>query len=508
MVCGGCLRSVELTPVEDLAGSNVCPYCGGEIDSQIDLESAATEPTANFDFSPSRTPDPSEVTSEWAAMWSRGSLGSLGRFQLRERLGDGGFGQVYMAFDPRLDRAVAIKVLKQLNPSARVMERFYREARSAARLDHPNIVAVYDSGFDDGRCWVAFHLVSGRPLNWYRDQHRLDPPTVAKIFRDLADAVDHAHHQGVLHRDIKPANIMIDHHGRPRLIDFGLARRSDLESSLTHDGAVVGTPAYMSPEQALGFSNQIDERSDVFSLGVILFETLAGQRPYASQNLLTPPSQELSPRAEKPVEKTPSVREHNHDVPASLDRICKRAIARDPRQRYASARELADDLDRWLAGHRREKSRLSLAISTAALGVIAGLLLGMGIPRSLHTPNTGTTVNPSQTPPQAIASIPPAIQKEAPSARLPEEPVMKSQPIAPDSDPTPIPAPSLEETETSPVKLIQNTKTRTYHLATCPDLKIMLEQNKAPLEDLQEVKRLDLRPCKHCEPPVVKKSAR
>ena len=174
---------------------------------------------------------------------------------------------------------MALKVLKQPDPSERVMERFFREARAAARLDHPNIVAVHDAGFDDGRCWVAFHFVSGRPLNWYRDHHRLDPPTAARIFRDLADAVDHAHRQGVLHRDIKPANVLIDDHGRPRLIDFGLARRSDLDSSLTHDGAVVGTPAYMSPEQALGFSRQVDERSDVFSLGVIFFEVLCGQRP-------------------------------------------------------------------------------------------------------------------------------------------------------------------------------------------------------------------------------------
>ena len=197
--------------------------------------------------------------ADWTQTWSQGSLGSLGRFQLRERLGDGGFGHVYLAYDPRLDRDVALKVLKQPNPGERVMERFFREARAAARLDHPNIVAVHDAGYDEGRCWVAFHFIGGRSLDWYHDHHRLDPATAARILRDLADAVDHAHRQGVLHRDIKPANVLIDDLGRPRLIDFGLARRADLDSSLTHDGAVVGTPAYMSPEQALGFSSQVDE---------------------------------------------------------------------------------------------------------------------------------------------------------------------------------------------------------------------------------------------------------
>ena len=285
LVCGGCLRSVEVVPGEEGGPANRCPFCGGPIESRLAENDTRTRLNNGCNRPAEEELGPSDQSSDWAATWSRGSFGSLGRFQLRERLGDGGFGEVYLAFDPRLDRDVALKVLKQADPSERVMERFFREARAAARLDHPNIVAVYDAGFDNGRCWVAFHFVSGRPLNWYRDHHRLDPPTAARIVRDLADALDHAHRQGVLHRDIKPANVLIDDHGRPRLIDFGLARRSDLDSSLTHDGAVVGTPAYMSPEQALGFSRQVDERSDVFSLGVIFFEVLCGQRPEAVASL-------------------------------------------------------------------------------------------------------------------------------------------------------------------------------------------------------------------------------
>ena len=159
------------------------------------------------------------------------------------------------------------------------MERFFREARAVARLDHPNIVGVHDAGFDNGRCWVAYQLVGGRPLWWYRDHHPMDATTAAQIIHALADALDHSHHMGVVHRDIKPGNVLIDDQGRPRLIDFGLARRSDFESDLTRDGAVVGTPAYMSPEQALGLSRQVDERSDVYSLGIILYELLFGRHP-------------------------------------------------------------------------------------------------------------------------------------------------------------------------------------------------------------------------------------
>ena len=158
-----------------------CPFCGGLIDSHSSqIQSPSEDGEASTVTSPPALTDVGQ-TIDWVKTWERGSLGSLGRFQLRERLGDGGFGQVFRAYDPRLDRDVAMKVLKQPNPSERVMERFFREARAVARLDHPNIVAVHDAGFDDGRCWVAYQLVGGRPLWWYRDHHRMDATTVARI---------------------------------------------------------------------------------------------------------------------------------------------------------------------------------------------------------------------------------------------------------------------------------------------------------------------------------------
>jgi serine/threonine protein kinase len=407
---------------------------------------------------------PSETPPEWAETWSRGTLGSLGRFQLRERLGDGGFGQVFLAYDPRLDRDVALKVLKQANPTDRVMERFFREARAAARLDHPNIVAVHDAGFDNGRCWVAFHFVGGRPLGWYRDHHRLDPPTAARILRDLADAVDHAHRQGVLHRDLKPANVLIDDHARPRLIDFGLSRRSDLDSSLTRDGAVVGTPAYMSPEQALGFSRQVDERSDVFSLGVIFYEALSGQRPNPPEAPSAGSAEPVGSQPSSPRRPRPSVRAVNPTVPRDLDRICRRAMADNPEDRYASARELADDLDRWLLRQKSTRGRIPVPLVPALVCLAGTLLLVFGVLIGRWSVSNAHAVR-EQTPEPKAA--PPAASPVAQTAQF-----------------------------------IGNLAKRKYHLPDCPEIVKMSEANRVNCGSPEEASSLGLRPCAHCKPLV------
>jgi eukaryotic-like serine/threonine-protein kinase len=479
VVCRGCLRSVEIGADEvGVRPSGDCPFCGQPLDSRSPT-SGSTEDLAGTDDS--YEDDGSDSTSSWVATWSRGSLGSLGRFHLRERLGDGGFGEVFLAYDPRLDRDVALKVLRLKNPSERVMERFFREARAAARLDHPNIVAVHDAGYDRGRCWVAYHHVSGRPLWWCRDHHPFDAVSAARILRELADAVDHAHQQGVLHRDIKPANILIDDRGRPRLIDFGLARRSDLDSSLTHDGAVVGTPAYMSPEQALGLSRQVDERSDVFSLGVIFYEILAGRRPDFATTLATPngPSHDES-KPDRSGRRTP--RSINPAVPSVLNRICMKAMADKPAERYPTARALADDIDAWLHRQRDRKRggmirRVAIAASLVGLS-LAGLASGW----------TLATLRPWQSGPTGAASAINQLVSSPPA-------------VAPKVEqPAPAPAPEERAPALGDSKFVGNLKKKRYHLATCEDVKAMAGANTYRLKDLDEAAALGLKACDHCQP--------
>ncbi|MDR3623460.1 MAG: serine/threonine-protein kinase [Paludisphaera borealis] len=490
VVCRGCLRSVEIGAGDDLdvEPSGECPFCGQPLDSR----SPATGSTADgdgTDDSNERNGVSSHSTSDWVTTWSRGSLGSLGRFQLRERLGDGGFGEVFLAYDPRLDRDVALKVLRLANPSERVMERFFREARAAARLDHPNIVAVHDAGFDKGRCWVAYHHISGRPLWWCRDHHPFDPAAAARILRELADAVDHAHQLGVLHRDIKPANILIDDHGRPRLIDFGLARRSDLDSSLTHDGAIVGTPAYMSPEQALGLSRQVDERSDVFSLGVIFFEILAGRRPGLSTTLATPNATSLDVQKPNRADRT-SPHAINPAVPPALNRICMRAMADKPDERYPTARALADDLDVWL--HRQEGRKRGGAARKAVLA--AGLVL-----LSLTSVASGWMLANVRPWGAATRGASPEI------SRLLSPSTDDDGREIPTSTQTQAPSPTSREGHVSTVALgdsrfVGNLRKKRYHLATCDDVKAMAGANIYRLKDLAEAVELGLKPCDHCQP--------
>ncbi|MBT4864390.1 MAG: protein kinase [Planctomycetaceae bacterium] len=279
-----------------------------------------------------------------------GTNETIGRFQILGRLGGGTYGVVFHAYDPVLDRQLALKIprFEADGPDVQVARRFQSEAKAAARLRHPGIVSIFETGQTDGRYYIAAEYVEGTTLR-ARIEAGVPPFSItARWIAELAGAIDYAHAEGVVHRDLKPENILLDTHERPQILDFGLAKRLDEDSSLTTEGSILGTPAYMSPEQARGDVGEVGPASDQYSLGAILYELLTGMKAFHG-----PPHAVV---AQVAADDPPQPCTLNPNVPRDLEAICRQAMEKESARRYRNCGELAEDLQRWLSG-RETKAR-------------------------------------------------------------------------------------------------------------------------------------------------------
>jgi beta-lactam-binding protein with PASTA domain/tRNA A-37 threonylcarbamoyl transferase component Bud32 len=316
-----------------------------------------------------------------------------GRYRLVRHLARGGMAEVYVAEDQLLNRTVAVKVLfPELAHDEAFVERFRREARAAASLNHHNIVSVYDFGEDEGSWFIVMEYVEGRNLrDIIRSEGQMDPARTAELGAEVAAALAAAHAQGIIHRDVKPANVLISADaGTVKVADFGIARAAGARQGLTMPGTVLGTATYLSPEQAQGA--EVDFRTDVYSLGMVLYEMLAGKPPFTGDSPVAVAYQQLSQTAPPPST-------HNAEVPPALDAIVMRAMSKNPDDRQATAEEIREEL---------------LAMERAAAGPDATAFIAPPPP-----PEATAVIAPAG----STSVLPPVVDPEPPVTRRPAVPV-------------------------------------------------------------------------------------
>ncbi|MEW6157262.1 MAG: serine/threonine-protein kinase, partial [Verrucomicrobiota bacterium] len=271
-----------------------------------------------------------------------GTLRYFGDYELLDEIARGGMGVVYKARQSSLNRIVAVKmILSGHLASAADVKRFQTEAEAAANLRHPNIVAIHEVGDHDGQHYFSMDFIEGKNLAEVARGHPMPARRAAEIVKAIAEAIHYAHQRGTLHRDLKPHNVILGANDQPHITDFGLAKQIQRDSGLTREGSIMGSPSYMSPEQAAGKQEQVGPASDVYSLGAILYELLTGRPPFREENPAATLVAVLNDSATPPSKINPR-------VPADLETICGKCLEKRAERRYHSARELAEELDRFL----------------------------------------------------------------------------------------------------------------------------------------------------------------
>jgi serine/threonine protein kinase len=328
-----------------MAHSFTCQSCGAQLPSYVkndrcpSCDEPLSEPTQGGMNQPTLQPTRSPQDTA-----TNPALREFGDYELMEEIARGGMGVVFKARQKNLDRIVALKMILEGKLASEVeIDRFRIEAQAAAHLEHAGIVQVYDHGVIDGRHYFAMAFVDGESLADRIESLPLSDDHAARLLLNLAEAMDYAHQRGIIHRDLKPANILIDESGNPKITDFGLAKRPSRRSGLTIEGQLLGTPSFMSPEQASG-RGDVTEAADVYALGAILFATLTGRPPFEGATIVE--------TVTKVIEQEPPRLQQisNRPINKDLETICLKCLEKDPLDRYESAKDLADELKRFLGG--------------------------------------------------------------------------------------------------------------------------------------------------------------